>query len=433
MSKSIFFFTAEEPREIPKGSRDPLRFLPEWTKVARKMIPYLTTVTPSYRGFLTRFLFHGLLEDIVPALANASADEQWVAFCKFEQLCAFVRTNIEPFTPNLPGISGVSGRVKGCKVVLGSDTAYWLVRSQKNTGYWGYYHQACLGSGLIRKNKTSEPGYQLTDEALVMYRESDARSRLMNFKEVFLRIFKEKELQVDINELAPLAELFAQRPISIGGAWSSFWVEHLLIPRNETSNSFAQSEFAKEVQNVLHETPSLSVGQIWERLSLSTTSEIVSSFAKEVMASEAVIGLCEWVFDVCRMKNVVTMNDAAQWAYNNGYDDNCLERLRKLQQPSSTELALLREVALNKSNSFKELAHLLLERHKKVMTGRKGVPAWVELHHDVLHIRDYSDEPSKPDDLKNSSVGIRWRYDYFLSSWLGVAKEIGYLQDRTNG
>jgi len=436
MTNSVFFFTAEDPREIPKGSRDPLRFLPEWSKVARKMIPYLTTVTPSYRGFLTRFLFHGLLEDIAPALANASAEEQWTAFCKFEQFCAFVRTAIDPVTPNLPGISGVSGRVKeDDKVVIGSDTAYWLVRSQKNTGYWGYYHQACLGIGLIRKNKASVPGYRLSDDALAVFKSLSRLFKLNDFDDLFFRIFKEKKLQIDINErTAPLAKLFAQQPMSEKDVvWSNFWFEHLLIPRNDVSQPHDQDAFAKEVLNVLHEESSLSVGQIWERLSLSTTSEIVSSFAKEVMASEAVIGLCEWVFDVCRMKNVVTMNDAAQWAYNNGYDDNWLGQLCKLQQPSSAELSLLREVALNKSNSFEELAHLLLERHKKVMAGRKGAPPWVELHHDVLHIRDYSDEPSRADDPKNSSVGIRWRYDYFLSSWLGVAKEIGYLQNRTNG
>lgn len=434
MTKSIFFFTAEDPREIPKGSRDPLRFLPEWSKVARKMIPYLTTVTPSYRGFLTRFLFHGLLEDIVPALANASADEQWVAFCKFEQLCAFVRAVIEPVTPNLPGISGVPGRVEDGKVRLGSETPFWLVRSQKNTGYWGYYHQACLGSGLIKKNNAPAPapGYQLTDKALAMYRESDARSRLMNFKEVFLRIFKEKELQVDINELAPLAELFAQRPISIGGAWSLFWVEHLLIPRNETSNSYAQSEFAKEVEIVWNEKSSRSFGQVWERLSLSS-NEIVSSFALEVMSCEAVIGLCEWVFDVCRLKDVATIKDAAQWAYKNGYNADWLERLRRLQPPDSEELADFRTVALKQTNSFEELANLLLERHKKVMVSRQGAPRWVELHDEnVLYVRDASDEPSMPD-FQSSPVGIRWRYEYFLNSWLGVAKEIGYLSERTNG
>lgn len=432
MTNSVFFFTAEDPREIPKGSRDPLRFLPEWTKVARKMIPYLTTVTPSYRGFLTRFLFHGLLEDIVPALANASADEQWVAFCKFEQFCAFVRTEIEPVTPNLPGISGIPGRVEDGKVRLGSETSFWLVRSQKNTGYWGYYHQACLGSGLIRKNNAPAPGYQLTDEALAMYRDSDARSILMNFKEVFLRIFKEKELQVHINGLIPLAELFAQPPILNGGAWSSFWVEHLLIPRNETSNSFAQSEFAKEVEIVWNETPTLSAGQIWERLSRSE-SEVVSSFSVEVMACEAVIGLCEWVFDVCRMKDVATIKNTAQWAYRNGYNTDWLERLRKLQPPNSEELAYYRTVALNQTNSFEELANLLLQRHKKVMVSRQGAPRWVELHEDnVLYVRDPSDEPSMPD-FKSSPVGIRWRYEYFLNSWLGVAKEIGYLSERTNG
>ena len=82
-SNPVFFFTAEDLREIPKTSRDPLRFLPVWSVVGRRMVPYLTTVTPSYRGFLTRFLFHGVIEKVAPYLLQASRDDQWQAFTKF--------------------------------------------------------------------------------------------------------------------------------------------------------------------------------------------------------------------------------------------------------------------------------------------------------------------------------------------------------------
>lgn len=436
MNAPVFFFTAEDPRELPKGSRDPLRFLPEWTAVARKMIPYLTTVTPSYRGFLTRFLFHGMLEDISPALVNAPATDQWSVFCKFEQLCALVRTQLDPKTPNLPGISGVGNRLQGGVITVGSETPYWLVRSQRTTGYWGYYHQACLGSRLIKNNKASSPGYQLTEVGLAQYKSSQARTTLIECADVLAKMVKEKSLKIDIDQFIPLATLFAQQPLAGSESWGRFWTEHLLVPEPDVGKSYSRPilvEFAREVKAVWGQVSSPSPGQVWERLAISS-SEHVASFAAKVMAYEAVIGLCEWVFDVCRMKfeEGGSLHEAASWAYSNGYNEDWLGRLRRLQAPASDELAYYRAEALRKADSFEALAKLLLERHKRVMASRKGVP-WVELlDGDILMVRDPSDEPSLPD-FEKSPFGIRWRYDYFLDSWLRAGVEIGFLPEASNG
>ena len=433
MNAPVFFFTAEDPREIPKGSRDPLRFLPEWTSIARKMIPYLTTVTPSYRGFLTRFLFHGLLEEIAPALANASADDQWPAFCKFEQLCALVRAELIPSTPNLPGISGVPGRVQNGYITVGAE---WLVRSQKNTGYWGYYHQASLGSGLIQMNKATKPGYKLTGEASELYRQSAAREIVSEYSNIFLRMFKEKTLKLELAQFEGLASLFAQQPLAYEAAWGEFWFGHLLVPKTDAAKSYARpilEDLASDLNTICTQDSVLTVGQIWEALAQSG-SESVRAFASEVMAHEAMIGLCEWTFDVCRMKSEQgsDLKIAAQWAYKNGYNADWLNRLRQIQAPQSAVLAEYRNIALANANSFESLAKVLLARHKNVMTTRKGA-AWVELlDDDVLDIRDPSVEPSCPNfDVYPS--GIQWRYDYFLRSWLSVAREIGYLSEPNNG
>jgi len=102
LNAPVFFFTAEDPREIPKGSRDPLRIIPIWSGITRKMIPYLTTVTPSCRGFLTRALLHGALETLRPQLAKASHEVQLASFSKFEQPCGIVRATSEPSARSYP-------------------------------------------------------------------------------------------------------------------------------------------------------------------------------------------------------------------------------------------------------------------------------------------------------------------------------------------
>jgi len=436
VNSPIFFFTAEDPREIPKGSRDPLRFLPVWTPIARQMIPYLTTVTPSYRGFLTRFLFHGLLEEFEPVLANGSIDDQWTVFCKFEQLCAFVRSKLSNPTPNFPGISGiVEERIADDKVItVGSDSIYWLVRSQNTTGYWGYYHQASLGSRLIRQNSALRPGYRLTDDAQKIFESSTARSILLQHEQGLRQLFQNKPAKFLLKDFEDLSELFALKPLQGDEAWSKFWLSHLLVPEHLPSSCFSQAtvrDFASRIESL--DLKELKFGDIWEQLSLGNPDSQVTRFANEVKAAEAIIGVCEWVFDACRMRRESqSLIDCANWARSNGFNDEWLDKIRLLPEPYDTDLKCFRAIANQGPASFEELARVLLDRHKNIMRSRKGA-SWVELTpDDTLLIRDPSNGPNDPMSEKYSS-GIRWRYDYFLPSWLSVGREIGFIPDYKNG
>lgn len=430
MSPPQFFFTAEDPREIPKGSRDPLKFLPVWIPVARRMIPFLTTVTPSYRGFLTRFIFHGMLEDLAPAVASASIDQQWPVFCKFEQLCAVARAELQPSTPNFPGISGVSGRVKEGVVTVGSETDYWLVRSQKNTGYWGYYHQASLGSKLIQLNSAPRPGYRLSDEALEVYRNSATADLIKKLSPDLQKLIKQKRHKVELNKLQGFASFFAQKPLLDKSGWGQFWLNHLLIPRANNVQSDSDTvlqDFAQRLQSAA--TAENSASQVWELLAEKGDSSSVTHFASEVISTEAVIGLCEWVFDACRLRHPENdLTSSAQWAYKNGYNDDWLNKLRRIGEPKDSELQRLRHIALSDApNTFEDLARELLKRHKSIMASRKGA-AWVEINEDdKLTIRDPSEEPWLPD-FQRFPSGIRWRYDYMLASWISIGREIGFLE-----
>lgn len=428
----MFFFTAEDPREIPKGSRDPLRFLPVWTPIARQMIPYLTTVTPSYRGFLTRFIFHGLLEELEPNLANSSIDDQWKIFCKFEQLCAFVRAECAVKTANFPGISGIKEtRINNNReIIVGSETNFWLVQSQKSTGYWGYYHQASLGSRIIRKNSALKPGYRLTEEAREAFSNSEVRSILLRHEKSLRQLFQSKPVKISLNEFDDLSQFFGLKPMEVDSDWSKFWYSHLLTPAQLPASSFSHAtieDFANSLKAL--SLNKLKSGDIWEHLSVGHSNSQVAVFANEVKAAEAIIGVCEWVFDFCRMRDTSSsLKDAEARAYKHGFNEEWLTKIRSLPEPSDTELKKYRALVIEGPSSFEQLARLLIERHKHVMRSRNGA-AWVDLTpEDDLLIRDPSNGPNDPR-TENYSTGIRWRYDYFLSSWLSVAREIGFIQD----
>lgn len=437
MNQPLFFFTAEDPREIPKGSRDPLRFLPIWSKVARQMIPYLTTVTPSYRGFLTRFLFHAAIEELNPKLANGSKKEQWDAFNKFEQLCAIVRSHSEPKTENFPGKSEVFKRNKGGRAVISTDIDDWLMRSQENTGFWGYYHQACLGSNILKLNSHPNSGYILTEDARTVLENSSAKALILQYRSSFEMLFKQKKFEFLISDFQALADFFSQKPYESGELiWQQFWQSHILTPdpMNGFSdtykfNNVTQLKFAESVSDLLRASPQSDVYAIWETLNKNHIDDDVRKHAQLIGSTEAIIGLCEWVFDACRQRKDggEDLTKARAWAVNNGYNELWLDKLRHIKEPKDPDLREYRDIALS-HDSFEKLAEVLLKRHKKIMAQRKGA-TWVELLDDnSLNIRQTCSEPMLPK-LDENSSGIRWRYDYFLSSWVAAASEIGFIGD----
>jgi len=427
----VFFFTAEDPREIPKGSRDPLRVIPLWSGIARNMIPHLTTVTPSYRGFLTRVLFHGALETLRPQLAQASREVQWTAFAKFEQLCGIVRATSEAATPQLPGITGTTGRVDEDVFTIGEQTPYWLVKSQKMTGFWGYYHQASVGSGILQRNTAPNAGYVLSDEASTAFHQSSAAALIHEYADILTDVFDSDAITLELPAFGALAKYFAAQPVG-EAAWGEFWINHLLTPSSKSTNTHdaaTQSAFAREIKAAVERDPTVSTGDVWEQLAEQGQHANVTSYARAVRATEAIIGLCEWVFDVCRLRQESgeTLQTAAEWAQEQ-YNGKWLQRLRALEAPYSEELQRYRDIALRSNDSFVELATVLLTKHASVMRARSGAP-WVELlDGNVLQIRELSDDPWPPD-FERYPSGVRWRYDYFLSAWISIAKEIGYIQE----
>jgi hypothetical protein len=436
MNTPLFFFTAEDPREIPKGSRDPLRFLPVWSHVARQMIPYLTTVTPSYRGFLTRYLFHAAIEELKPDIANASKKDQWEAFNKFEQLCAIVRSHSPPFTPDFPGKSNIMARNHNGRAVIGRDIDYWLMRSQENTGFWGYYHQASLGSGLLKHNSHPNAGYKLSPDAKETYERSHAKLLIGHYSTQLQQLFNQKKFEFEIADFASLARFFAEKPFESGSSdWKEFWHRHVLTPQppsgdTHTYNSKIQQSFASSVVNALSIMPEANVSDIWEQLAQANANEYVAQHAQRIKSTEAIIGLCEWVFDACRLRSEggENLSKASKWAQNHGYDELWLSKLRDINGPQDPDLQRYRDIALSSQDSFVTLAVALIQRHKNIMLQRKGSP-WVELLDDqTLHVRETCSEPSLPS-LAETSSGVRWRYDYFLGSWISVARELGYIRE----
>ena len=58
------FLTSIDPRAAIKGSRDPLGIQSIWTRMGRRVVGNLTTITTSTRDFTTTLLGYWLAEKI---------------------------------------------------------------------------------------------------------------------------------------------------------------------------------------------------------------------------------------------------------------------------------------------------------------------------------------------------------------------------------
>ena len=84
MKTPIYYFTEQDPDYAIKGSRDPLGLQVIWQKEAKKLIPYLSTVSGNLHDFqilcLAYFLYGKPADSDFPKF-----------FLRFEQVMAYVR------------------------------------------------------------------------------------------------------------------------------------------------------------------------------------------------------------------------------------------------------------------------------------------------------------------------------------------------------
>lgn len=137
-----FFFTLLDDSLRPRGSRDPLGVELLWSRVGRRLVGNLTTVTAHLDNFiLTLVGFHLCVNE-------NTGQTDWQSFERFEQLTARARV--------ARGLSGVIGvrrirQSEGFPVPLGSGRKARILDDQRQAGLWGLYSSALEESRLTDK------------------------------------------------------------------------------------------------------------------------------------------------------------------------------------------------------------------------------------------------------------------------------------------
>lgn len=149
------FLTLIDPHARLKGSRDPLGFQPLWTRLGRRVITNLTTVTTSLRGFTTLLLglyFANQWRDEHP---EAEADLV-PAFLKMEQLAAYSRVALRSDldTEDEDEVRGIRRVQRNLRenadvVHISARSPHQILDNQRTYGLWGLYSSAARSSGWL--------------------------------------------------------------------------------------------------------------------------------------------------------------------------------------------------------------------------------------------------------------------------------------------
>lgn len=139
-----FYFTKVDPDYSIKGSRDPLAFQVLWQHQARKLIPYLSTVSVNLHDFQILCLAYHLYHP-------EPRDNGFVKFfLRFEQLMAYVRFN--PAEGGFNGVDSVRRKLRDSNRVSVSNTpADEILSNQRAYGIWGKYNRPFQDIAFVKR------------------------------------------------------------------------------------------------------------------------------------------------------------------------------------------------------------------------------------------------------------------------------------------
>src|SRR4051812_48455186 len=146
------FLTDLDTRAGVRGSVDPLGAMAIWSRLGRRVVGNLSTVTTSVKDFKTLILGFALIRDLRRA-AGADQDVDALAvFLRWEQLAAYTRGRCIPGDNGFRGLRRVRRRLsEGDVVPICAERDCQILGNQKIYGLWGLFTVPARASGLLDK------------------------------------------------------------------------------------------------------------------------------------------------------------------------------------------------------------------------------------------------------------------------------------------
>lgn len=421
------FLTDLDSRAEVRGSVDPLGAMSIWTRMGRRVVGNLTTVSSSVRDFKTLVLGFGLLEDVRRKNGPEVDTEELAVFLRWEQLAAYTRGYLNNDF-EFRGIRRVKRTLSdGATVPISAQSDCQILGNQKTYGLWGLFTVPARASHLLDKEKNVLTVAAEEFVARTWRRElTPAWPGLIELVRRDTRRFNLDRPSVDL-----------QRLRAVWRKWlpgeATFWSTHIIQggPNDETSGR--QAALARVLG---------SLGPAQSELLL--TPSVVKGLAAKCRREDALLG--EYLLDIGACESVLAPATAL-YAYLQSCDGRPLSaalagvsktwpaRLKAVERdrfaslaPELTKASESQGIAAEWCNVADDLAQgryesalpRLLAINTTVMRGRKGAP-WVVDENGTIRVkyRDGAADLPQREELEDL-----WRFPYFLPSLHTVVREL---------
>ncbi len=417
------FLTEIDPRGGIKGSRDPLGIMSMWSRLGRRVVGNLTTVSTSVSGFITLIVGHYFVQ----RLTDEASEDALEVFLKWEQLAAYARWIIHE-DGDFRGSERVRRNAGAAKIHLGAAPELQILSNQRTYGLWGLYTNPARASGLLEGEQShpSAAARRLVETVYlpILGKSADAIAALLREPSPSLSknspllaavatIFRPK-LSREEREVFR-AHLLLGGPADTTNGAQAILVELLTPTLGDDAWSFTPGrlrQLAREAR--AHGEPGTRLGENLERIA----------------ACEQVLGPAAILFDDMLHADGQTLDELAErlhgfWGPSVPHLD--LETLRsaagELRDPTGDPATGQRWVQLAQAWHAGDYAagyKVLLAQNEAVMRSRANAAPWVALKDERTLQVNFKEEnrPMIPDADDLAKV---WWHPYFLGSLRSVA------------
>lgn len=419
------FLTEVDSRAEVRGSVDPLGAMAVWTRLGRRVVGNLSTVTSSVRDFKTLVLGFGLLRELRRAAGPDAEVDDLAAFLRWEQLAAYTR--YQGGEQGFRGLRRVRARVNDSQIVpISAEGDCQILGNQKVYGLWGLFTVPARASGLLEKevNELTAAGEEFVERTWKPTL-SPIWSKLLTWVSRDDRRFNLERQAAEIKRLRAVwkQHTAAERP---------FWTRHLVDGGPTDRTDGRQTKLAALLKDSLADDD-FALTQMSVKALARRAGRLDGRLAEDLLdiaACESVLAPAAAVFGYLQTLDRQPVGKPIdelrrQWPAKLASVDRArFERLAsELTQASGS--ARIASVWVEAAGDFAEgrwhdAVPKILLINKLVMEGRGGA-AWVADEAGVLRVRFRDDEAHLP---TASELKTLWRFPYFISSLRSVVGEL---------
>jgi hypothetical protein len=432
------FLTQLDSRAAIKGSRDPLGVQSIWSRLGRRVVGNLTTVSSSVRDFTVLLLGYYFAERV----ADEGGTEGDVAtFLKWEQLAAYARA-LRNGERGFRGTDRVVARLAEDRVPLGSDSRAQILGNQKTYGLWGLYSSPAKVSGLLEGDpaRLTPPAREIVER---VYLPILAEFGLRDGRAVIDRL-RAPECTLDLRDRsrdAPVLAAVAKILAALRGPERALYREHLLHggPGDRTRGTGGvQRTFAEVLKGTLDESDwELSPESLATLASrarrLKGTGEELARRLERIRTCELLIAPAVAFFDFALECDGRALEDIAlavhqHWGTvpSTTIDLAATEALEQDLQawPGDTESGKrwIRLAHAFHAAHYEDALRLVLEQNAAIMKTRSAAAPWAVIRDGKLHVRFRDEQPSHLPEA--TELPRYWRHAYFIQSLRSVAAAV---------